>query len=55
MMVVMAWLRIHVPDWVHRNLKAQAAVSGKTLHDYINEVLKKTAEQPIVGDKGDGK
>lgn len=43
-MVDVTWLRIQVPDWVHRKLKAAAALAGLTLHDYLNQILEQAAE-----------
>lgn len=40
----MTWLRLQIPDWVHRQLKAAAALAGMTLHDYLNKVLRERAE-----------
>lgn len=38
------WLRLQVPDWVHRRLKAGAALAGLTLHEYLNKILREAAE-----------
>lgn len=38
------WLRLQVPDWVHRKLKSSAALAGLTLHDYLNKILRDAAE-----------
>ena len=40
----MTWLRLQVPDTVHRRLKAAAALAGMTLHDYLNKILAEAAE-----------
>jgi len=36
----------HVPDSVHRQLKARAALSGLPLSDYLIREVRKIAEQP---------
>lgn len=36
----------HVPDEVHRTLKARAAMAGKSLSTYALEELTRLAEQP---------
>ena len=36
----------HVPDALHRQLKARAALSGLPLSDYLIREVKKIAEQP---------
>ena len=36
----------HVPDALHRQLKARAALSGLPLSDYLIREVKKLAEQP---------
>lgn len=36
----------HVPDALHRQLKARAALSGLPLSDYLVREVKKIAEQP---------
>ena len=38
----------HVPDAVHRQLKARAAMAGLTLSDYLIREVRKIAEQPTV-------
>lgn len=45
------WIRVAIPTDLHKWLRIRAIKNGQTLQTYINEVLKKTAEQPIVGDK----
>lgn len=36
----------HVPDALHRQLKARAALSGLPLSDYLIREVKKIAERP---------
>lgn len=36
----------HVPDSLHRQLKARAALSGMPLSDYLIREVRKIAEQP---------
>ena len=36
----------NVPDRVHRELKARAAQAGKTLSDYLLELIRKATERP---------
>jgi antitoxin FitA len=36
----------HVPDALHRRLKARAAMSGLPLSDYLIREVRKVAEQP---------
>lgn len=36
----------HVPDDLHRQLKARAAMSGLPLSDYLIREVRKIAEQP---------
>ena len=36
----------HVPDPLHRELKARAARAGKTLSDYLLDVVREAAERP---------
>ena len=38
----------HVPDALHRKLKARAATQGISLSDYIKRELKLIAEQPTL-------
>jgi plasmid stability protein len=35
-----------VPEEVHRTLKARAAASGRSLSEYVRELLAKTATRP---------
>jgi antitoxin FitA len=35
----------HVPDALHKRLKARAAMAGMTLSDYLREELARTADQ----------
>ena len=36
----------HVPETVHRTLKARAALSGRSLSDYLLGELRRIAEKP---------
>jgi plasmid stability protein len=36
----------HVPDALHRQLKARAALAGMSLSDYLIREVQKIAEQP---------
>ncbi len=36
----------HVPDTLHRKLKARAAIAGLPLSDYLIREVRKIAEQP---------
>ena len=36
----------HVPDKLHRKLKARAALDGLTLSDYLLREVRKVAERP---------
>ncbi len=36
----------HVPDALHRQLKARAALAGLSLSDYLMREVRKIAEQP---------
>jgi antitoxin FitA len=36
----------HVPDALHRQLKARAALAGLSLSDYLVHEVRKIAEQP---------
>jgi hypothetical protein len=38
----------HVPDALHRQLKARAALSGLPLSEYLIREVRKIAEQPTV-------
>jgi plasmid stability protein len=43
--VVMIQVR-HVPDAIHRKLKARAATAGMSLSDYVLAELRRLAERP---------
>ncbi len=45
--MVMIQIR-NVPDDVHRKLKVRAAESGKTLSDYLLEIVRRETEQPTL-------
>jgi hypothetical protein len=38
----------HVPEALHRQLKARAALAGLSLSDYLIREVRKIAEQPTV-------
>ena len=38
----------HVPDAVHRQLKARAALAGMSLSDYLVQEVRKVAERPTL-------
>ncbi|OGW68497.1 MAG: hypothetical protein A3A88_01430 [Nitrospirae bacterium RIFCSPLOWO2_01_FULL_62_17] len=38
----------HVPDDLHRKLKARAALSGLSLSDYLLQEVRRVAERPTV-------
>ena len=38
----------HVPDELHRKLKARAALAGLSLSDYLLEEVRRLAERPTV-------
>ncbi len=38
----------HVPDTVHRTLKARAAMAGVSLSDYLLAEIRKLAERPTL-------
>jgi plasmid stability protein len=38
----------HVPDSLHRTLKARAALAGKSLSEYVLEELRRVAERPTL-------
>jgi len=38
----------HVPDPLHRKLKARAALAGKSLSDYLLREIKRVAERPTM-------
>ena len=40
----------HVPDDVHRTLKARAARAGMTLSDYLREEITRVARRPSLED-----
>jgi plasmid stability protein len=40
----------HVPDRLHRRLKARAAATGMTLSDYLRAELERVAEQLSPGE-----
>lgn len=40
----------HVPDALHRTLRARAARAGMTLSDYLRRELERTAEQLTVAE-----
>lgn len=40
----------HVPDELHRRLKARAALAGLSLSDYLLEEVRRTAERPTLAD-----
>ena len=44
-MAKMVQLR-HVPDQLHRKLKARAALEGLSLSDYLLQEIKRVAERP---------
>ncbi len=46
-MSVMVQIR-NVPDSVHRRLKAQAAMAGMTLSNYLLDEMRKVAERPTI-------
>lgn len=43
----------HVPDALHRQLKARAALSGLPLSDYLIREVRKIAEQPTAEEMRD--
>lgn len=43
----------HVPDALHRQLKARAAMAGLPLSDYLIREVRKLAEQPTVEEMRD--
>ncbi len=45
--MVMIQIR-NVPEDVHRKLKVRAAESGKTLSDYLLEIVRRETEQPTL-------
>lgn len=40
----------HVPDALHRRLKARAAVSGMSLSDYLLSEIREIAERPTMAE-----
>lgn len=40
----------HVPDDLHRKLKARAATAGMSLSDFLLAELKRAAEQPTLAE-----
>jgi antitoxin FitA len=40
----------HVPDALHRKLKARAAMEGKSLSDYLLEEIRHVAERPTLAE-----
>jgi len=40
----------HVPDDLHRRLKARAALAGLSLSDYLLQEVRRTAERPTVAE-----
>lgn len=40
----------HVPDDLHRRLKARAALAGLSLSDYLLEEARRAAERPTVAE-----
>ena len=40
----------HVPDELHRKLKARAAMEGLSLSDYLLQEVKTLAERPTLND-----
>jgi plasmid stability protein len=38
----------HVPDDLHRQIKARAALAGLSLSDYLLQELRRVAERPTV-------
>ena len=38
----------HVPDPLHRKLKARAALEGKSLSDYLLREIRRVAERPTL-------
>jgi plasmid stability protein len=48
-MAKMVQLR-HVPEDLHRKLKARAALAGLSLSDYLLQEIRRVAEQPTVAE-----
>ena len=40
----------HVPDDLHRKLKARAALEGLSLSDYLLQEVRRVAERPTLGE-----
>jgi len=40
----------HVPDDLHRKLKARAALAGLSLSDYLLQEVRRVAERPTVAE-----
>jgi antitoxin FitA len=40
----------NVPDGLHRTLKAQAALSGMSLSDFLLAEIRQVAERPTIGE-----
>jgi plasmid stability protein len=40
----------HVPDELHRKLKARAALAGLSLSDYLLEEIQRAAERPTLAE-----
>ena len=40
----------HVPDELHRKLKARAALEGLSLSDYLLQEVRRVAERPTLGE-----
>jgi hypothetical protein len=40
----------HVPDDLHRTLKARAALAGLSLSDYLLQEVRRLAERPTLGE-----
>jgi hypothetical protein len=40
----------HVPDELHRKLKARAALAGLTLSDYLLQEVRRVAERPTTAE-----
>jgi len=40
----------HVPDDLHRKLKARAALAGMSLSDYLLREIRDVAERPTIGE-----
>lgn len=48
-MSIMIQIR-NVPDEVHRRLKARAAMSGRSLSDYLLDEITRSAERPTLAE-----